>query len=78
MTSNMEVWYKIIIYKAPDYYLTTMYDVHPSNIIKANKNFNLRSWMANGIREVQGTRDRIEIEKYTANTKELIFKMEGE
>jgi hypothetical protein len=55
--------------------LNTMYEVHPYNI----KNFNLYAWICNGIRDVCGTKDRIQIERYNADkTVDIIFKMEGE
>jgi predicted nucleic acid-binding Zn finger protein len=69
------VWYKITISKEPDYLLNTMYSVYPYNI----KNFNLYAWVCNGIRDVCGTKDRIQIERYNADkTVDIIFKMEGE
>ena len=66
------VWYKRIISKD---YADVMYTVHPYNI----DNFNLYAWICDGIRSVIGTKDRIVIERYNKdNTKDIIFKMEGE
>ena len=70
------VWYKRIISRVGTQdYMNTIYSVHPYNI----DNFNLYAWICDGIRSVIGTKDRIVIERYNKdNTKDIIFKMEGE